>query len=98
MHTLSNIHFYFPQVKTIASEEAAETKQTSFNTALRGVDDHFVEEFMEITKRQFEGDQVEKVIVLGMVDAFHRYVVICICNFVMMMNSFLIFNVVAISP
>ncbi|XP_042875039.1 A-kinase anchor protein 9-like isoform X4 [Penaeus japonicus] len=48
-------------VKTIASEEAAETKQTSFNTALRGVDDHFVEEFMEITKRQFEGDQVEKL-------------------------------------
>ncbi|XP_047489418.1 COP1-interactive protein 1-like isoform X3 [Penaeus chinensis] len=48
-------------VKSVATEEIGETKQASSTAEPRGVDDQFVEEFVEITKRQFEGDQAEKL-------------------------------------
>lgn len=48
-------------MKSVATEEVGETTQASSTAEERGVDDQFVEEFMEITKRQFEGDQAEKV-------------------------------------
>ncbi|XP_069996231.1 A-kinase anchor protein 9 isoform X5 [Penaeus vannamei] len=48
-------------VKRVATEEIGETRQTSSTFEQRRVDDQFVEEFMEITRRQFERDQAEKL-------------------------------------